>query len=658
MAKINSNKKTDFFSFDIKNVAEILFITFLSFTIFILPIKLGSPYIDEIGFFIPTIADLIFGSWPALSLCYLGLFLISLFLLHSFTTKTIHNGKDVSYSPQNEKGNSFHKKFIKFLRRDKISITISINDIVLCLFLLVCVISISCSVNPHSSIINSYLFIASATGYFAAKKSLSLENKEKIIKIITVSILVSASFVSVNGIYQYLYGLKDMRDMIGMEQIKKMAMLYKESDPQNYSLYLRLMSNRIFSTFVYPNSLSGYLCMTFPFLIELFRLKKKDLLKTYSLIVIVSLGVIFVWFYLQSQVLFIPMAFLGVILFPVSIAVSFFLTGSKGGLITLIVLGFVYIFFFLIKKVKKKKTIFFILLSFLIISIAIILFSIPSQKLKSLYARTDYWRSCTEMIKDSPVVGYGLGTFGNVYPKYKLPSAEETQFAHNNYLQLATEIGIPGAISYLILLIYSLFIFYKSYYNGYPGYLKTASGLAITSFFVHGFVDFDLYIPAISFYVFFTIGIISSERGKIYKFPFNGLVLKSVLSIAGLILFINFYGIINNIFKAQYYFNIAKTMFYQKNESGKSINLLNRAITLDKKNGKLYFLKGNIYFYDNDFEKAIENYEIAVYYERHRASYRYQLAQSLIKSGNPKYRQRAEIELEKAKSLNPHKQQF
>jgi len=466
---------------------------------------------------------------------------------------------------------------------------------------------------------------------------------------------VAASFVSVNGIHQYFYGLREMRELIGIDQIKNTAMLYKESDPQNYSLYLRLMSNRIFSTFVYPNSLSGYLCMIFPFLLELGRLNKKDFVRIYSVTAIISALVLSIWFYLQSQTFFIPVSSIGALFFPVSICLAFFFTGSKGGLITLAILVFVYILIFLFKKIKKSGC---ISLSFaLLILSPIILFSIPSHKIKSFYARLDYWKSSVMMIKDSPVYGFGLGSFGNVYPKYRLETAEETQFAHNNYLQLACETGVMGASIYFILLLYSLIKFLKSHCHEYPGYLQSCAGFALLCFFIHGFVDFDLFIPALGYYAFFMIGITQTGLCKKYIFELNVRISKLIL-IAGLFMLIYFYNTITDYFKAQYLLNHAKFMYYQKNEYEKPLDLLNLAITLDKKNGKLYFLKGNIYFNNKNFEKAVENYELAVYYERHRSSYRYQLAQALIMSGNPQNRKRADTELKKARSLNPYKKQL
>ena len=99
-------------------------------------------------------------------------------------------------------------------------------------------------------------------------------------------------------------------------------------------------------------------------------------------------------------------------------------------------------------------------------------------------------RSCLTMIKKHPFIGVGLGNFRYVYPGYMLPKAKEHFLhAHNVFLQIAVEMGIPGLLAFLWL----LFLFFKDIFSQRQEdkYLKVASiglsagiiAILITSFF-------------------------------------------------------------------------------------------------------------------------------------------------------------------------------
>ena len=78
----------------------------------------------------------------------------------------------------------------------------------------------------------------------------------------------------------------------------------------------------------------------------------------------------------------------------------------------------------------------------------------PSQNLERIYC----WKSSFRMIKEHPLAGVGLGNFRYVYPNYMLPGAKEYLLhAHNVFLQIAVEMGIPG----LLVFLWLLFLFFK-----------------------------------------------------------------------------------------------------------------------------------------------------------------------------------------------------
>ena len=99
-------------------------------------------------------------------------------------------------------------------------------------------------------------------------------------------------------------------------------------------------------------------------------------------------------------------------------------------------------------------------------------------------------RSCLTMIKERPLIGVGLGNFRYHYPGYMLPGAKEYFLhAHNIFLQITVEMGIPG----LLVFLWLLFLFFKDIFaqRQEDKYLKVVSigfcagiiAILITSFF-------------------------------------------------------------------------------------------------------------------------------------------------------------------------------
>ena len=72
----------------------------------------------------------------------------------------------------------------------------------------------------------------------------------------------------------------------------------------------------------------------------------------------------------------------------------------------------------------------------------------------SLEVRVEIWSRAVRMIGDFPFTGVGIGTFGNVadtlYPFFLLKPGS-VPHAHNLYLQVAVDLGIPGLAAWLAI---------------------------------------------------------------------------------------------------------------------------------------------------------------------------------------------------------------
>ncbi|HRU07671.1 MAG TPA: O-antigen ligase family protein [Candidatus Brocadiia bacterium] len=69
----------------------------------------------------------------------------------------------------------------------------------------------------------------------------------------------------------------------------------------------------------------------------------------------------------------------------------------------------------------------------------------------SLEGRVGYWRGALQIVVQRPLFGVGGGNFPEAYSAVKRASDEETKFVHNDYLQIAVEMGVFGLLGYLAL---------------------------------------------------------------------------------------------------------------------------------------------------------------------------------------------------------------
>lgn len=192
-------------------------------------------------------------------------------------------------------------------------------------------------------------------------------------------------------------------------------------------------------------------------------------------------------------------------------ASTIFLSGSRGGMVAFAV-QMAVLATFLIKRRKSWKAA-FAFGAFLIIALGLLAWlgggeladrmaSIHSAARTELpgAARLKMDRDALKMFAQKPVLGWGLGVFGDIYPQFSSFSSNiPVGMAHNDYLQLLAEMGVLGFATALWFLL-TLYRFALKKLQ--PGQLDTnaavtlAATLGISGILVHSFVDFNLQIPA------------------------------------------------------------------------------------------------------------------------------------------------------------------
>jgi O-antigen ligase len=193
-------------------------------------------------------------------------------------------------------------------------------------------------------------------------------------------------------------------------------------------------------------------------------------------------------------------------------AASIFLSGSRGGMLALVAEMAVLATVVAWQKQGRRKVA--LALAVLLVAGVSLLVWLGggelSQRLASIHSETrtelnggtrlDIDRDALKMFARKPLLGWGLGVFPTVYPQFR---SFYTNFfineAHNDYLQLLVEMGGLGFAA----MLWFIFTVYRKALKKLPNWMDDTNGaiglaamLGVTGIMVHGFVDFNLQIPA------------------------------------------------------------------------------------------------------------------------------------------------------------------
>lgn len=123
------------------------------------------------------------------------------------------------------------------------------------------------------------------------------------------------------------------------------------------------------------------------------------------------------------------------------------------------------------------------------------------------------------MFEQHPVMGWGLGTFPVVYPKYRTFATDLfVNEAHNDFVQLLVETGVLGFVAGIALLamVYTRGFrrINRTLFGSWRSVAVGASLVGVTGLAVHSLFDFNLQIPAnaLLFYVLCAVAGSTSEE--------------------------------------------------------------------------------------------------------------------------------------------------
>ncbi|QSH41674.1 O-antigen ligase family protein [Lentisphaerota bacterium ZTH] len=280
--------------------------------------------------------------------------------------------------------------------------------------------------------------------------------------------LVAGTFVTLLlGFEQYFFGFEETREYF----IKTTA---ANGITPAGELKARVFDNRIFATFSSCNSLAGFLLLVIP------------------------LCFVTIWKFfgrvsppIVARSIFVPL-FTALMLF---VLVG---TRSRAAILALILSIAVCAVIFPINRWLRISAA--IILPLMIIA-GIFYIKYSSRSFDSIYSRLDYYRVAVKIFFEAPFLGNGWGEFFHKYMQLKqFFSSEAPHAPHSLVLAFASQCGIAGLVTSILVFFYPLCIAYKRARmlikkNVYLEYVP-ALFLGLAAFFLHSLADVNLQVPA------------------------------------------------------------------------------------------------------------------------------------------------------------------
>jgi O-antigen ligase len=117
-------------------------------------------------------------------------------------------------------------------------------------------------------------------------------------------------------------------------------------------------------------------------------------------------------------------------------------------------------------------------------------------------SRGTIWTNTSRAVAEFMPVGSGLGSFGAVYRTFDNPNRTTNEFvnhAHNDYLEVALELGVPGILLVLGFFIWWALRSWRSWQDDFHGANVARCGSVITAvLLLHSVADYPLRTSALA----------------------------------------------------------------------------------------------------------------------------------------------------------------
>lgn len=137
--------------------------------------------------------------------------------------------------------------------------------------------------------------------------------------------------------------------------------------------------------------------------------------------------------------------------------------------------------------------------------------------------RSHFWGVAVKIIRDNPIIGSGLDSFGVAYTKYDSRNGKfRVEQAHNEYLQILSDAGVFGllfVIAFIVLLFWQSFRVINNTSDNYRRNVAIGALAGCVGVLIHSVVDFPLRTNANMFFflLLVTLAVVPVEYPKLYR---------------------------------------------------------------------------------------------------------------------------------------------
>jgi O-antigen ligase len=133
--------------------------------------------------------------------------------------------------------------------------------------------------------------------------------------------------------------------------------------------------------------------------------------------------------------------------------------------------------------------------------------------------RAHFWRVTLDIIRDHPLLGTGLGSFGLAYTRYNPRGGSlRVEQVHNDYLQILSDAGIVGALLglFFIVTLFRLGLTRSASPDTFRRGVAVGALAGCFAVLVHSFFDFTLHTTSNAL-LFLTLAALATINGRVER---------------------------------------------------------------------------------------------------------------------------------------------
>lgn len=164
-----------------------------------------------------------------------------------------------------------------------------------------------------------------------------------------------------------------------------------------------------------------------------------------------------------------------------------------------------------------------------------------AEGVSSATERAGFWKEAIVLASERPLLGWGPYSFRFVQPHRQTEILATSDHAHNVFLKLASERGIPAAVAFLLILLFALkpviITIVRTHRKHEPLPLGFFFLLSLLGVIAHNLIDYNLQFVGIALPLWIMLGMMASEPVQKKSSAYPVLVLSTAVILCLLTVF-------------------------------------------------------------------------------------------------------------------------